>query len=304
MNDPGAPPLACRICAGKALLFHFEISDQRLWRCPQCGFVQVEREPSAQVLDAIYSEAYFTSAKYRGDQVALNRENARRLGLLRRWVPQGSDVLDAGCSTGDFVACAKREYEMHGLDYSPFAIEAAKADNPDLAHRLKSGRIEDTEWSGKLFDATCLWDVIEHIWDPVPVVRDLLSRIKPGGHLLLSTPAIDAVAARASGRYWPFMTPPEHLGFFSSRAFESMVATLGGCEIVYSAHRGKWANVAFIGYKITRIAPRWFPRLLLWPLFQWPLKHLSLYVPTCDILYLVLRKQSQPRPSGVHEITR
>ncbi len=280
----------CRICSNRPLEFHFEAAGQTLLRCVQCDFVQVRTEPSAQELEAIYSEGYFTSAKYRGDPVAQERENERRLRLLKCWAPDGSDVLDAGCSTGDFLAYAKGSFQMHGLDYSSFAVETAKRHNPDLAQRLKSGSIEETEWPDQSFKAICLWDVIEHLWDPVTVVKNLLDKLQPGGVILISTPAIDALTARVSGRYWPFMTPPEHLSFFGLKTFRQMALGLGHCEIVYASRRGKWANVAFIAYKVTRIAPSWFPKVLLWPFFQWPLKRLSLYVPTGDILYLVLRK--------------
>jgi len=291
MSDAVNTSHACRICDSQSLHFHFEVAAQRLWRCESCGFTQVEEEPTPEVLDNIYSSAYFTSSKYRGDSVALNRENDRRLDLMKRWVSPGLEILDAGCSTGDFVAHAKNTYRMHGLDYSSFAIDLAKERNPELSQSLKAGRIETTEWADKTFDAICLWDVIEHIWDPVSAVKDLITRIKPGGVILMSTPAIDSLMARASGRYWAFMTPPEHLSFFSLKAFHKLANSLQDCEIVYSSRRGKWANVAFIAYKLGRIAPAWFPKLLLWPCFQWPLKKLSIYVPTADVLYVVIRKQ-------------
>lgn len=284
-------PPVCRICSNTPMRYQFRVVEQKLWRCSRCGFIQVEEEPLPEVFDAIYSESYFTSFKYRGDSVALDRENCRRLGLLKRWLSRGSKVLDVGCSTGDFVAHAKNVYQMHGLDYSSFAINEAKKGNPELSHKLKSGRIEETEWADQSFDAICLWDVLEHIWEPASVVEDLLLRVRSGGLILISTPAIDSFMAKICGCYWPFMTPPEHLSFFSLKAFETLVAILGNCEIVYSVRRGKWANVAFIAYKVARIAPTWFPKGLLWPFFQWPLKLLSVYVPTGDLLYLVLQKK-------------
>jgi 2-polyprenyl-3-methyl-5-hydroxy-6-metoxy-1,4-benzoquinol methylase len=270
--------------------FHLEVVEQKLWRCLRCGFIQVEQEPLPEILNAIYSEGYFTSSKYRGDSVALSRENERRIRLLKRWLSRGSEVLDAGCSTGDFVGYAKNDYQMYGLDYSSFAIDVAKRNNPELADKLQSGRIEEIEWADRSFDAICLWDVLEHIWEPVTVVKNLLLRVKPGGLVMISTPAIDSVMARICGCYWPFMTPPEHLSFFSLEAITSLVAILGNCEILYSRRRGKWANIAFIAYKAGRITPRWFPKSLLWPLSHWPLNMLSVYVPTGDILYLVLQK--------------
>lgn len=290
MPGEAMPEHRCRICGSVSLRPHFEVRGQRLERCTSCGFVQVDRQPTTAELDAIYAEAYFTGAKYRGDPVALERESARRIALLKRWVQDGATILDAGCSTGDFIGAAKDTYRVYGVDYSAFAVETARKRFPEIAERLQPGKIEDAPWSDVTFDAICLWDVIEHIWDPLAVLSALLSRLNPGGAILFSTPAIDSLFARAMGRYWPFMTPPEHLSFFSSKAVASAARRLGPVALAQETRRGKWANIAFIAHKIARIAPRWFPVSILWPLRRWPFNRLSIYVPTSDIMYVVLRK--------------
>jgi 2-polyprenyl-3-methyl-5-hydroxy-6-metoxy-1,4-benzoquinol methylase len=284
----------CRVCGSTSVDFRFAARGQDLWGCHHCGFLQVASQPTAKTLDAIYADGYFTSAKYKGDPIALTRENDRRLRLLDTWSAPGATILDAGCSTGDFIVHCKDRYRVYGIDYSAFAIKTAKERNPELVDRLEAGRLEDSTWATRQFDAICLWDVIEHIWDPVPVISDLLQRVQPGGVILMSTPAADSAMARMLKSYWPFMTPPEHLGFFSLSAFKAAAIKVGGCEIVYAARRGKWANLAFIAYKIKRIAPRWFPGFLLWPLQRWPLSRISIYVPTRDILYVVFRRSSSP----------
>ncbi len=287
----------CRIC-GSSVVFQFAARNEELWRCRACGFLQVAEEPSPETLDAIYSQSYFTSSKYKDDPVALSRENSRRLKMLSECADAHAEVLDAGCSTGDFVAYAKDSFQMYGNDYSEFAIQLAQERNPELADRLMAGRLEDSVWSDRQFDAICLWDVIEHIWDPVRALQDLLAHVRPGGAILLSTPAADSMMARALGVYWPFMTPPEHLSFFSLDAFKAAARAAGNCQVVSYSRRGKWANLAFIAYKMGRIAPKWFPTALLRPFQMWPLKKISIYVPTGDILYVVIRKATAPATVG------
>jgi len=280
--------IVCRICGSSEVTPHLTIESEVLDRCAECGFVQVRHRPSEDSFEEIYSDSYFAHSKYR-DPRALQLENSRRLALLRQVLTEGAEVLDAGCSTGDFVWSAKSCYRIHGIDYSRYAIERARSANPDVAERLVAGRLEDSPFAGHRFDGICLWDVIEHLWDPVSVVMDLLSRLKPGGYLFISTPAIDAPMARLAGRYWAFMTPPEHLGFFTRRSFEALFREPLPGRIERMFRRGKWANVAFIGYKIGRVAPRWFPSWLLAPC-RWPrLGRLNLYVPTGDVRYLVVR---------------
>jgi 2-polyprenyl-3-methyl-5-hydroxy-6-metoxy-1,4-benzoquinol methylase len=280
---------ACRACAGTRLSPALHARGWSLERCADCGFVQVRDHPSDADFAAVYGDAYFGHSKYR-DLDALNRENLRRLELLRRYVPKGAKVLDAGCATGDFVVAAKGEYEMWGSDLSAFAIEQARAKSPELAERLWAGKLEDFGGRVPPMDAICLWDVIEHVWDPVDVARRLLGHLKAGGYLLLSTPSIDAPIARAMGKYWAFMTPPEHLGFFSGRSFRRFFDAAVPGTIVHRSRRGKWANVAFIAYKLRRVAPKLMPEAVVDWLGRSALGKLALYVPTQDIQYLVVRK--------------
>jgi len=59
----------------------------------------------------------------------------------------------------------------------------------------------------------------EHLWDPAIVAKDLLQRLSPGEYLFISTPAIDAPVAKVLGKFWAFMTPPEHLSFSLGEVF-------------------------------------------------------------------------------------
>ena len=282
--------LTCRICVSSSLMLHMLVNEETLDRCTECGFVQVRDEPSEETLRGIYSTTYFAHAKYR-DRRALELEHQRRLMLLSKYVSSNASVLDAGCSVGDFITSAKTNYQMYGIDIAESAITQAQEYNPELRERLITGRLEDSVFANQRFDAICLWDVIEHLWDPSAVARDLLQRLKPGGYLFISTPAIDAPVAKVLGKYWAFMTPPEHLSFFSKNSFYELFDNQTEAHIVSFARKGKWANLAFIGYKLGRIAPTWVPKALF-ALFKLPIiNRLNLYVPTGDVQYLVIQRQ-------------
>ncbi len=278
----------CRVCGTPGTLSYLWVRNQHLDRCPHCHYVQVREKPVDEVIRKIYSDNYFEHTKYKNPG-ALDLENKRRLNLLINSLEPGSIVWDAGCSTGDFIRIGKDHFRMYGTDLSDYAIELAKQKNPELADQLRSGRLEEARFSDLKFDAICLWDVIEHIWDPAEVIETLLSRLKPGGFLFLSTPAIDAITARVLGRYWAFMTPPEHLGFFTDKTFRWLFEKKFNADIRLSYCRGKWANAAFIAYKLKRIAPVWFPGWLLSPFQKAPLSGVNLYVPTKDVRYMAIQ---------------
>ncbi|MBI4578084.1 MAG: class I SAM-dependent methyltransferase [Planctomycetes bacterium] len=247
--------------------------------------------PSDAELVAIYGDGYFAPSKYR-DESTLRAESQRRLALLGRYVQpgEGRRVLDAGCAIGDFVSHAKADYEVFGVDLSAHAVDEARRRNPELGDRLRAGRLESLEFPDVAFDAICLWDVIEHLWDPVSVCRALMDRLRPGGVLLLSTPAADAPIARIMGRFWAFMTPPEHLSFFTRRSLDFLARDLLRGSLLSCRRMGKRANVGFVLYKIRRIAPFLMPEAVVRS-FRWPgLARLAVYVPTGDVQYAVVKK--------------
>lgn len=277
----------CRICGFETTSLT-RVKEYNLSRCHNCKFVQVDEKPDEAILNQIYSDIYFKHSKYQ-NTTALHHENKRRLNLLNRFVPKGSKVLDAGCSTGDFILMSKTDYSLYGLDLSEYAIEMAKTKNPEIAEHIVTGKLEESWLSKQTFDAICLWDVAEHLWDPVTVIDELLKRLSPGGFLFLSTPAIDSTVAKVMKRYWAFMTPPEHLSFFTSETFKWMFNSKFDAKIMRSFRRGKWANIAFVAYKLNRIAPSYLPKWLLSPFQSKLFSKINVYIPTRDVRYVAIQ---------------
>jgi SAM-dependent methyltransferase len=281
---------SCRLCSSSALRFHFEVQGSLLDRCDSCGFVQVRERPSTQQLRSLYGAGYFKHGKY-DQELAQRKETERRLGLLERArVAARGRVLDAGCATGDFLVAAGGRYEMWGLDVSAYATEIARTRDPELGARVFTGFIEDQRFEAGFFDAIVMWDVIEHIWDPRSVLRQLLVHLRPGGALIVSTPDIGALTARLMRRRWAFMTPPEHLGFFNESSLRFLLERDSGLTILSSESSGKWANLGFLVYKLGRVFPGVVPARLVEQLRDSPLGTAAMYVPTADIRYVVARK--------------
>jgi 2-polyprenyl-3-methyl-5-hydroxy-6-metoxy-1,4-benzoquinol methylase len=267
----------------------FEVRGNTLDRCTACRFVQVREQPTSEELRAIYADGYFGRGKYE-DQVAQRRENDRRLALLERaGVPAGGRVLEVGCATGEFLALAGQRYDMWGLDVSPAATELAREKNPRFAAQIFTGFIEEQAFPAAHFDAIVLWDVIEHIWDPREVCHQLMKLLRPGGSFLLSTPDIGAATARLMQKRWAFMTPPEHLGFFSTPSLNYLLEQDLGLRTTSSESSGKWANIGFLAYKLRRVFPV-LPEAFVAGVRKSPLGNATMYVPTADVRYVAARK--------------
>jgi 2-polyprenyl-3-methyl-5-hydroxy-6-metoxy-1,4-benzoquinol methylase len=282
---------SCLICHSHTLKHLYTSKGYEIAQCPDCSFCQVLYPPTDDQLDKLYADLHTKHIKFRDAQAA-EKENRKRLYLLQAFVSVNSFVLDAGCATGDFVSEAKGRYTMYGVDISPGAIEQAKTRLPELSERLQATRIENIDHDWPTFDAICLWDVIEHVLDPVSTCREMMQLLKPGGYLFLSTPDIESVAAKLMRRNWAFMIPPYHLGFFSSKTFEYLFENVVPAQILYNKTYGKWTSLAFVCYKLNQISTLLAPSFFLEWLAKSPLGRINLYAPTNDIMYVVVQKSS------------
>jgi SAM-dependent methyltransferase len=108
--------------------------------------------------------------------------------VLRRHLPAGGLVVDAGCGAGKWVAYLHRlGYRIIGLDVSAEALAAARRDAP-----LAGLALADTQRApirDGAVDAVLSLGVVEHDErGPVAGLRELHRIIKPGGVLVLDVP--------------------------------------------------------------------------------------------------------------------
>lgn len=290
MNTVKEISKVCKLCKTK-MNFMFKANSCSLFKCANCGFVQVVK--GTDVPEYLYDKKYFISNKYKDDK-ALEKEHLRRKKKIDKYCRQEDSVLDWGCATGEFVAYISERYHAEGCDISGDAIKLAKEKYKILQKKFQV--VSDMQNITKKYDAICLWDVIEHISEPYEFLIQLKRKLKRKGYLFISTPNIEARFAKLLKDKWPFMTPPEHLSFFSRQSISKMAHILD-LEIVEWESKGKWANVGFILYKFNRVSNHKIPNKVLWIFQNTFLSKWNIYVPTCDIQYVVLRNKEDEKHS-------
>jgi len=154
-----------------------------------------------------------------------------RLALLRRVLPAGARVLDAGCGTGDLVAnLAADGHQAVGMDVSAGALELAAERHPDCSFLRHS--VEELPWPAerRSYDAVVSFEVIEHLLRPRRLLEGARDALRPGGGLALTTPYHGplknlALAAFAFDRH--FAVEGDHVRFFSDRALRRLLDETG-----------------------------------------------------------------------------
>jgi SAM-dependent methyltransferase len=101
--------------------------------------------------------------------------------VTRHFAPDAR-LLDVGCGTG-WIADHFARYT--GLDGSPEAVAAAHERGRDV--QLHDVR-EPLPFADESFDGVVLKDLLEHVPDPVAVVREVRRVLRPGGRVFASSP--------------------------------------------------------------------------------------------------------------------
>jgi SAM-dependent methyltransferase len=102
---------------------------------------------------------------------------------LRRDIPAGAVVLDAGCGSGRVF-----RYELAaGCRVVGVDIGDELRDNPNVGDRLR-GDLDRLPFAAASFDAVLASHVIEHLPRPERALAEVARVLKPGGRFLLLTP--------------------------------------------------------------------------------------------------------------------
>ena len=160
--------------------------------------------------------------------------SAHRLVLAA--VPDGTRVLDVGCSTGYLAAeLTARGCRVVGVEGDPEAAAQAR----ERCELVVVGDVEDPAVRDELphdMDAVLLADVLEHLRDPWAVLAALREMLAPGGRAVVSLPNIGHWTARralAGGRF-PYadhgLFDRTHLRFFT-RTSARELAQRGGFAV-------------------------------------------------------------------------
>jgi SAM-dependent methyltransferase len=167
--------------------------------------------------DPILSEAAYVQL-YEGSgdfwpQTSLRPDQLKVRNYILQSLPDGGRVLDIGCSAGALLLSLGDGYEKYGVE--PAAESASKAASKGVTILAESvGRLAQQDQS---FDLICAVDVIEHVADPLSFVRQLISHLKPGGELVVSTGNSEAKIWQWVGPSYYYSHHFEHISFISPK---------------------------------------------------------------------------------------
>lgn len=129
----------------------------------------------------------------KADHNTFRQEEAIMVELLKKHAahsrkkPDAVRILDIGCGTGGVTEhLVKLGYKVKGLDFSEAALKKARAKGLDVSQcDLDEGIPEP---SGQ-YDIVWAGDIVEHVFDPINLLKEAARVLKKRGVLLLTIPS-------------------------------------------------------------------------------------------------------------------
>jgi len=199
--------IPCNLCGGTQTTPFCPSNGRGLVQCQGCGLVYVSPRPDPEELYKLYGESYFHNndsgtvgyTNYLKDEGNIRQTFRRRLKHLEQFIKPGR-ALDIGCATGFFLAEAEtRGWQAEGVDVSEFAVQYAR---DQVGVSARQGDLLRMDLPAGAYDLVTMWDVIEHVPDPMAFIERAAALLRSGGVFVLATPDVDSLPARLTGKRW------------------------------------------------------------------------------------------------------
>ena len=233
MNPKSLP---CKICQSDAVQIGSKLGkrSQRiffLYRCAKCGFAFVGNPWTDYA--AIYSNEYYeghgadplVDYVFELDHPELTIRQYEWRGILKLAralikIDRSTRWLDFGCGNGGLVRYCRGNGVPEAVGFEEGAIRASAA-------RLGIPMLTASELAerGGSFDVITAIEVLEHIEDPVAVLKQLRSLLRPEGLLFCTTG--NAAPHRDKLIPWPYFIPEIHISLFEPQSLSCALEKAG-----------------------------------------------------------------------------
>ena len=233
-------------------LLHGQPGSFPVVRCGGCGSSYLAARPDRSEIGAYYPAEYMPHEWARQSNRRWLSRIDYRYGLTKRCRAvmrhrAPGRILDVGCATGEFLALARElGWEPYGVDLSEHAVRYARE---HWKLDVSVGELEDVACPDGFFDAITLWNVFEHLYDPLESIERMGRLLAPEGVVVLTLPNLGSLDLALFGSAWAGYDVPRHLHVFSlpalRQAFEDRGFELLETRCLYGSYHAFLLSLQF-----------------------------------------------------------
>lgn len=231
-------------CQGHDRLYHTTDQTFEYRSCNECGTLYQSVRPVESEVWKCYADSYGPHSAQSKQKalfnlpVWVNRGCQKAADLIlgqasfQAWIRQvenslvtAGDILDFGCGSGKYLDRARKlGCTTLGIDFSPKALE-------EVARRgHETMPVSEQTWNAiasRKLKFVRMNHVVEHLYDPLRVLRKINDALEEGGYLHLSTPnPVGPSATRYRDAWWG-LECPRHIALIPPAQLEKMLREAG-----------------------------------------------------------------------------
>ncbi|MBU1131461.1 class I SAM-dependent methyltransferase [Patescibacteria group bacterium] len=220
----------CMLCESPDYTVLFTKNGFDFVRCNKCGHIYVNPQLSEESITAHYNDNskttklcqnYLSSKKSMELRSKLYKDFFSK---LKEGIP-GGNILDIGCSMGQFLKMGKDlGYEVLGLELNEEAAQRAKK---KFGVPVERKLLEECSFDDNSFDIISMFGVIEHLPNPVEVIKDVYRILKPGGAFIGLCPNVNSLVCMVLHQSSRTFDGRMHLSYFSNQTIRYLFTKVG-----------------------------------------------------------------------------
>ena len=189
-------------------------------KCNECGTVFISPRPGPKALQWWYSNSEHVKDSQKILEKTADKRtqiyNDRIDKLFKRISPSHvKSLLEIGCGVGEFLKLIKRnkpELKITGIDMSDEAVGLAKEKGVNC---LNISAEDFAKKSSEHYDLILAFEILEHVFDPISLVKALFNLLKKDGILYMTMPNYRSYDFLQVGDVYRNFFGPSHLNYYN-----------------------------------------------------------------------------------------
>jgi len=219
----------CPCCLSKDFQILGEKNGFKILICESCRSLFTDRLPNNSVVenyDFYYGETNLQVPDFVRKRLKEIIDEFSKYRLTNR-------LVDIGFDAGTLLEVASEAgWQCFGVEVNKLAVKQAETKGFDVFY----GELHQANYESNYFDVITASEVIEHVFEPIKLLKEIHRILRPGGVFWATTPSAEGISFRLLGIDWTCISPPEHLQIFSEKGMKVMLEDIGFTNIRIKKH--------------------------------------------------------------------